>query len=532
MSIEEEEEEEQTAFLMNSSNIPTPKKEPPVEQRCSSSRGLFCCSLCAAAGRVSFSRRRCFPCFLFLVLAMSLILLPAAYRYAEQLAGDKPLQWRIDVYPDYDDDLWIGKSCEYSKRRGGGWNCRECNPRRKCHKLKPKGHCKPFRRDEWDPRSVSEFDPTSHSEIEVRTLTTLGRYHYHGQPQCTIASCFDLKKCSASNLTIYVNATGPHTLVDFAVETLSHVQRVDTYQDACLSVTFPNTYPSVAAMKSATHWHQTNGRNNLIYDMSRFKFNNTKRLSSDAPISLFHVGYAAVASESLTSAIFRTGYDLTLPLKRQWGRLTEGVDLHRPRKWLLTFRGTVKDRPQPYYQHRWLAAEYWEPADDVLVDVQCTRSKLLGAFQTTYKPYDDRSKTIYSDLMWNSTFGFAPGGSGVGSYRLGEVLSTGGIPVVTHDLVLPLAPEVDWTGCAVRVSEARIVDLPRQLRSMTQEEVRQRQTNCWRLLKIVIGDAENDKGVWTSQYQVTFAKAMEIWAARIANALEMRERLRQINKDL
>ena len=37
-----------------------------------------------------------------------------------------------------------------------------------------------------------------------------------------------------------------------------------------------------------------------------------------------------------------------------------------------SFRGMVKDRPQPYYQHRWLAAEYWDTSQgDVLVDVQC-----------------------------------------------------------------------------------------------------------------------------------------------------------------
>ena len=261
-----------------------------------------------------------------------------------------------------------------------------------------------------------------------------------------------------------------------------------------------------------------------------------KRLSSDAPISLFHVGYAAVASESLTSAIVRPGYDMVLPLERHWGRPTATVeDLHRPRRWLLTFRGTVKDRPQPYYQHRWLAAEYWEEADDVLVDVRCTHSTLLGAFSKTYKDYEYTQSSptnIYDDIMWNSTFGFCPGGSGVGTYRLGEVLSTGGIPVVTHDLVLPLAPEMDWTGCAVRVAEARIVDLPAILRRKSPEEIRERQRNCWRLLRTVLGDAESSSspGLWKSRYRVTFAKAMEIWAARIASALELRDRLRRINE--
>jgi hypothetical protein len=228
--------------------------------------------------------------------------------------------------------------------------------------------------------------------------------------------------------------------------------------------------------------------------------------------------------------MFRPGYDLVLPLQRQWGRPTATIDLHRPRKWLLSFRGTVKDRPQPYYQHRWLAAEYWDTSrDDVVVDVQCSRSWLFGAFAKTYKPYDDQSQTVYADLLWNSTFGFCPGGSGVGSYRFGEVLSTGGIPVVVHDLVLPLSPEMDWTPCVVRISEARIIDLPDMLRSMNATEIRQRQAHCWELLQHVLGDAPDVNGLWKSQYNVTFVRAMEIWTTRVTNAWEMRERLRRIN---
>jgi hypothetical protein len=131
--------------------------------------------------------------------------------------------------------------------------------------------------------------------------------------------------------------------------------------------------------------------------------------------------------------------------------------------------------------------------------------------------------------MWESTFGFAPGGSGVGSYRFGEILSTGGIPVVTHDLVLPLAPEMDWSDCVVRVSEARIVDLPRRLRSMPAEEVRNRQRRCWHLFQSVLGDKRLEEGKWTSDERVTFARSMEIWSVRVSHALALRDTLRTVN---
>lgn len=596
---DEEAEQSRRPFLMMNAAKAATKKDSPIVNPFVSARIRSCwrslvplsgCGCSRHRKRQASAGRCCrsgllssFQCGVLLLLVLVFVVsvaVPLLYHYAEQLAGDKTLAWRVDVYPnnqyilntntnqqqqqqqqvdDENDDLSTGKSCEY---RRGRWHCRDCggpetaattaSPRRSsCQTLQPRGHCKPFRRDEWDdpqhPRSVSQFDATSTSEVEFRTLSTLGRYYYHNHPQCTVDSCLDLDKCGNNTsiddsknssklpfvLTVFVNTTGPHTLVDYAAS-LGLVQRVHRYQDACLSITFTDTYPTVQDMLTSDHWHATKGRNNLVYDWSRFTFNHTaKRLSSDAPFSLYHIGHAAIASESLTSAIYRPGYDLALPLRRQWGRAAApaAVDLHRPRKWLLTFRGSVKDRPQPYHQHRWLAAEYWDTSqNDVLVDVQCTRSWLLGAFPQTYKTYDHRSKTIYNDLMWNSTFGFCPGGSGVGTYRFGEVLSTGGIPVVTHDLVLPLQPEMDWTGCTVRVSEARIIDLPAMLRRMPPAEIRQRQVRCWQLLQSVLGDApDEEQGVYRSQYRVTFAKAMEIWAARIATALEMRERLRLIN---
>jgi hypothetical protein len=208
------------------------------------------------------------------------------------------------------------------------------------------------------------------------------------------------------------------------------------------------------------------------------------------------------------------------------------VDIHRPRKWLVSFRGTIQDSPYPYYQHRWLAAEYWEDAPDVLVDVQCSHEKWFGKVKTTYKKYRDSTPTkFYLELMWESTFGFAPGGSGPGSYRFGEILSAGGIPVVVHDLVLPLSPEIDWTGCVVRVSEARIIDLPRILREISAEEVRERQKRCWYLLRTVLGDKQVG-WEWKNDERVTFTRAMEVWAARVSTALHMEQRLSELNQDV
>jgi Exostosin family len=509
---------------------------------------------------------------------------------------------------DENDELNVGKSCRYDRRRR--WICRSCpdaynsstvpsstsrlqQPR--CHTLKPKGKCPAFRRFDWSAatRSVSHYDPQNDIELDYRTLSYAGRFFYHMQPQCTLtnAICFNLDRCqqqraeiTTSNtssdgydatgrrppLAVYVNmtrlrnSTSPWIameVMDFAIQQ-SIIRVVSDYRDACLILVFADTYDTITDLHTSEHWNNlptsrddpfvrgslgNGGRNHLIYNMSRFRFRQAKRLSSDAPLTLYHVGLAAVASDAWTSSLFRPGFDQTLPLPRHWNRKENqatahhatsssadsaafALDIHRPRKWLLTFRGNIRDGPQPYYQHRWLAAEYWnvdEKETDVFVDVRCEHATWFGAVLHTVKNYEYPG-SIYDELMWESTFGFAPGGSGVGSYRFGEILSTGGIPVVTHDLVLPLAPEMDWSGCVVRVSEARIIDLPRRLRAMSVTQVRNRQRRCWHLFQSVLGDKRLDE-VWTSDERVTFARSMEVWSVRVANALALRDSLRKVN---
>jgi len=428
------------------------------------------------------------------------------------------------------DDLSVGKLCEWIRRR---WQCRECHARGHCKTLHRKRQCRPFRRQEWDdpPRFQSHFDPTSNSEVSLREITKFGvgkvsKVKYE-QPICSVSTCFDLSRCNDTVLTIYTNATGPHELLDYATKyTNRNIVRVNTYQEACLVLVTRGMYRTADELHSALHWKD--GRNNLLWDSSCF----FDGILCDAPFSTFSYGHATLASGTLSRAHLRKGYDLTLPLPRGWGRPIppQNVDIHRPRKWLLSFRGSIQDSLHPYYQHRWLAAEYWEDAADVIVDVQCKQRTLLGGKKVTYKPYT-LDESSYDDMIWNSTFGFSPGGSSVGSYRFGEILSTAGIPVVTQDFVPPLYPEVDWSKCLVIVSEARIVDLPRLLRAYSQEEVKQRQRACWSLLQNVIGD-KPEGNVWKGDGRVAFTKAMEVWARRISNAIQQELDAATLNNEI
>jgi hypothetical protein len=432
------------------------------------------------------------------------------------------------------DDLSKGKSCQYKRQR---WHCQTCNGL-ECKRLRPKGQCRAFPRIDWDspPRVQSEYNPETSANaalLQTRTLSFLGKLYYHHQPLCTISLCFDLSRCSAHNLTVYANETGTgehHELLDFAFQHASTpIKRVDRHEEACIVLVTPHTYSSAQALLGAAHWND--GKNHLLWKIGSFPYVTTPKSSGDVPFTMYHVGQAMVASVSLTLAQTRPGYDFVLPLPRLWGRVgsTSPPEIHRPRKWLLTFRGSIQNSKHPYYQHRWLAAEYWDEADDVIADVQCKYRKLMSGEKVTYKPYDLPS-SVFDDLLWNSTFGFAPGGSGVSSFRFGEILSTGGIPVVVAgDFVPPLAPEMDWSGCIVFVSEARIVDLPNILRRYSQGEIRARQTSCWRLLQTVIGDRQRGSS-WYHDERVTFTKAMEILALRVSNAIHMSEQLGILNQ--
>jgi hypothetical protein len=55
----------------------------------------------------------------------------------------------------------------------------------------------------------------------------------------------------------------------------------------------------------------------------------------------------------------------------------------------------------------------------------------------------------------------------------------GAIPVVTADFVPPYYPEVDWSGCLIKVNEARIVDIPQIVERIDNHEVRRRQQQCY-----------------------------------------------------
>jgi len=98
------------------------------------------------------------------------------------------------------------------------------------------------------------------------------------------------------------------------------------------------------------------------------------------------------------------------------------------------------------------------------------------------------------------------------SFRFAEALSAGAIPVVTGDFLAPFHPEIDWSGCIVRVSEARVVDVPNIVRGISAEEVRKRRRRCARLSNAVFGKPH--------VFEKFFSVSMRVWNIRVRNAIK------------
>lgn len=138
----------------------------------------------------------------------------------------------------------------------------------------------------------------------------------------------------------------------------------------------------------------------------------------------------------------------------------------------------------------------------------------------------------YLEVMLGSTFVFCPGGRSPGSWRFGETLALGGIPVVTTDFVAPFYPDVsEWNKCIITVNEGRIIDLPRILKHISKDEIRSRQIMCTKLFKKLIGwsrPANNDNAWQIDVDGTSFTAALKLWKQR----LELYEEELEGRKDL
>ncbi|KAL7544324.1 hypothetical protein ACHAWF_007709 [Thalassiosira exigua] len=437
------------------------------------------------------------------------------------------------------DDLTKGKSCVYRKsplksplRIGNPWSCQECSAEGGgCRPIRRRrGRCAPFSKYLGSgygeiPRSYAAFSPFTSSKSATMVYHHDGRKKYAREyPSCGASlspPCFDLSRCEASfangtpALRVYSYGGMIDGFLDFAAQQRPGlVERVDDPDDACLLVAGEGSFDGPGDMLGDRRWN--GGRNHYIDSSDRLFGSHRDRPFNDK----VSFGVAAVAASNMDDAWLREGYDVPLIYYPLWER-PKGfgeLDPHRPRRYLLSFKGNIYQWEQRSWQHRWLAAEYWHGEPDVHVDAKCRNRRFA------VQDYENAQPEDYGNLLLNSTFFFCPGGGGINSFRFAEVLIAGAIPVVTSDFLTPFHPDVDWSGCVVRVSDARVVDAPRIVREIGAEEVRERQRTCARLVDSVFGKDLPNHLVRRHMFSV----AMGIWSVRIRNALGRRDGLESL----
>ena len=110
---------------------------------------------------------------------------------------------------------------------------------------------------------------------------------------------------------------------------------------------------------------------------------------------------------------------------------------------------------------------------------------------------DDRHKkktSAYNEYLMKSVFSLCPSGSGPNSIRLWESLGAGSIPIVLAD-TLDLPKHELMEKAIIRVKESELDSLYDTLSNMSDDEVKERRTNCLKLYKHFKNNYRNSERV-------------------------------------
>lgn len=118
---------------------------------------------------------------------------------------------------------------------------------------------------------------------------------------------------------------------------------------------------------------------------------------------------------------------------------------------------------------------YSSTSSDVVVLEHCQKrhqqSDLLKNIRTCQDELEQYNMTTYGDLM-NTTFALLPAGRSPATFRLGEALSSGAIPVFIHDnFVKPFPTRIPWGTFSFTFSPDEILRVVDTLRAVPNEKL-------------------------------------------------------------
>ncbi|CAN0080035.1 unnamed protein product, partial [Ectocarpus fasciculatus] len=189
--------------------------------------------------------------------------------------------------------------------------------------------------------------------------------------------------------------------------------------------------------------------------------------------------YAMEAATNMHTCFYRSGYDISVPLAPPsvFNHLADFAPWDR--KFFLTTKGTLYLSGHGS-EERMSLVPLLDEANGVIMSWRCfethnehLRPENVEYCQTLSDQYNIHN---YQSLM-NSTFGLVPAGRSPGTYRLGEIMSAGSIPVfVGRDLVPPFMEQIDWSSFSFAFAPDQVESqMMKTLRAVPRAELEQMQ---------------------------------------------------------
>jgi hypothetical protein len=245
------------------------------------------------------------------------------------------------------------------------------------------------------------------------------------------------------------------------------------------------------AVSQTRYWNWSSlgaGTNHLmitIHDFTLRGIESSYNIPKDAKMMWLSIGF--------TKEEFRLGFDLSnvlaISINERFLDMYWNLTVHQTPKQFMQrpLLASFKGSRYPNDARGVMQRKVHNITDNIIIYTRCF------VLNPNYDDYCLSDLSTYKNspsmesLLLLSQFGLCPRGWGLASYRFIETLLLGAIPVVIADnYVMPYVPEIDWSGCVVRLDENQASEVGRIIKSISAREKVKRYSECRRLLTMIL----------------------------------------------
>ncbi|CBJ48874.1 Glycosyltransferase, family GT47 [Ectocarpus siliculosus] len=265
----------------------------------------------------------------------------------------------------------------------------------------------------------------------------------------------------------------------------------ETYESACILV---HVSPGSTKPCAVDQPRWSGGANHLLVDMSD---------NGRGSRPIVAGSYAMEAASNMQTCFYRSGFDISVPLhsKKAFNNLADVAAWDR--NFFLTTKGSLY-LSRHGSGERMSLVPLQDEANGVIMSLHCFElhnEHLLPENVEYCRALSDRYGDHSYESLMNSTFGLVPAGRSPGTFRLGEVMSAGSIPVfVGWDLVLPFKELIDWSSFSFAFAPDQVgPQMVRTLRAVPRAELEQMQRKSLKAHRKIFGV---DKGIFVPSARI------------------------------